>query len=216
MAFNPLASKCSRCGSAVPTFAASCPRCGASNRARLPALAIAGSLAVLVAALGIALTVFLRGTRPILSGPPNDNFVWLTAAMDECDAEAAKTPATLYFLVVPMKSNAADDEDWRAKSLNDIGNAILLNQQSALAGLKAGTLRIASEQYDFRLRDEGTNEIYKWTPSSGVKKFLSPNAAKVEKFKVQFTTQKRPSDEWGATCVHEQGTCYWVNAIIAN
>ncbi len=215
MAFNLLASKCPHCGSTFSTFAASCPRCGASNRTRLPALAIAGSLAVLVAVVGIAATMFLRGTSTV-SGPPNGDFVWLTTAMEECDAEAAKTPTTLYFLVVPMKSNAADDDDWRAKSLNDIGNAILLNQESALAGLKAGTLRIASEQYDFRLRDEGTNEVYKWTPSSGVKKFLSPDAAKVEKFKVQFTTAKRPSDEWGATFVHEQGTCYWVNAIIAN
>jgi hypothetical protein len=210
-----ITTDCPNCGNAVFVFAGSCERCGAPNRARLGALAVAGSLLLLILALGITTFVVLRWQR-VLPGPADD-FVWLTAAMDECDAEAAKTPDTLHFLVVPMASSPADDETWRGKSLNDIGNAILLRQADTLDGLKAGSLRIATERYEFNMRDEATSAVYKWTPSVGVKKFLIPDGARIAEFKVQFTTRQKTNDaEWGAVFVHQKGTCYWVNAIIGH
>ena len=200
----------------VPAFAQSCGRCGAPNRARLPAFAVAGSLLVLIVAIAVAAFVILRGVRIEEPSGPGDDFAWLRTAMDDCDAEATKTPTMLHFLVVPMVSNAVDDRDWRAKSLNDIGNAILLNQQMTLEALTSGTLRLSKEQYDFRMRDEATNDVYKWTLSTGVKKFITPDAEGIKNFKVQFRTARRSDDQWGAAFVHESGTCYWVNAIIGN
>ena len=208
-----LTTHCPNCGNTVSLFAATCRRCGTRNRTRLGALAVVGSLLLLLVALGIAAFVVLRWDRIV--GPPD--FTWLTKAMEECDAEAANAPETIHFLVIPLTSAAADDDGWRQKSLNDIGNAILLRQSDMLDGLKAGSLRIATEQYEFNMRDEKTNAVYKWSPSVGVKKFLIPDAGQVTEFKVQFTTQqKTDAAAWGAAFQHRQGTCYWVNAIIGN
>ena len=204
---------CPNCGNAVSILAGSCKRCGSRNRARVGVIAVAGSLLLLLVAVGVATIVYLRWDE--ISAPTD--FTWLTTAMDQCDTEAAKAPDTLHFLVVPMASAADDDAAWKTKSLNDIGNAILLRQSDTLEGLKGGSLRIATEQYEFQVRDERTQAVYKWSPSVGVKKFLVPDAAQVTEFKVQFKTRQRTDDTaWGAVFPHRKGTCYWVNAIIAN
>jgi hypothetical protein len=208
-----LTTHCPNCGNAVSLFAGACRRCGARNRTRLGAFAVVGSVLLLLVALGIAAFAVLHWDR--ITGPPD--FAWLTKAMDECDAEAAKAQDTIHFLVIPLTSRAEEDEGWRNKSLNDIGNAILLKQSDMLDGLKSGSLRLATEQYEFNMRDEKTNAIYKWTPSVGVKKFLIPDAGQVTQFKVQFTTKQRTdAAAWGNVFDHRKGTCYWVNAIIAN
>jgi hypothetical protein len=211
MVAGMLATNCLHCGNAMSAFARACGHCGASNPKRTTAIALAGAVVALIAALGIAAFVFAwqrTGTK--------DNFAWLAKAMEDCDAEAAKTPTTLHFLVVPMASKPADDAEWRAKSRNDIGNAILLVGEQTLDGLRSGQLKISSEPYDFRMRDDSTNDIYQWSSSTGVKKFLTPNAQAIEQFKLQFKTAKKTGDAWGATFVNQAGTCYWVNAIIGN
>jgi hypothetical protein len=209
-----LITHCSNCGKAVSLFAGSCRRCGARNRTRLGALAVAGSLLLLIVALGIAAVVVLRWER--IAAVPGD-FSWLTKAMEECDGEAAKAPDTLHFLVIPIAALPADDEEWRRKSLNDIGNAILLTQREMLDGLQGERLRISTEKYEFGMRDEKTNAVYKWTPSVGVKKFLIPDSGQVTEFKIQFKTSQKTDDAaWGAVFQHRKGTCYWVNAIIGN
>jgi hypothetical protein len=210
-----LTTSCPNCGNAVFVFAGSCARCGAANGMRLGAVAVVGSFLFLIVAVGIAVFAAVRWQWE-LTGPADD-VAWLTAAMEECDAAAAKTPDTLHFLVIPMASRPADDAQWRTSSLNDIGNAVLLAQRVMLEGLKSGALRISTEQYEFRARDEATGVIFNWSPSAGVKKFLVPNAARIVEFKAQIKTQQKTSDAaWGATFVHRKGTCYWVNAIIGN
>jgi len=208
-----ITTDCPNCGHAVLAFAGSCRHCGAPNRTRVGALAVAGALLLLIVAVAATLVAIVRWQQM----STGDEFAWLTTAMEECDAEAEKTPDTLRYLVVPMTSGPDDDAAWRAKSLNDVGNAILLNQRETLDGLRSAGLRISTERYEFSVRDEATSAIYKWTPSVGVKKFLIPNAAQIKDFKVQFKTRERTSDsEWGATFVHRSGTCYWVNAIIGH
>ena len=116
-----LTADCQTFGYPVPILASARGRCGAPNATRLGALAVAGSLLLLVAAIAIAAVIVIRWERlPVAPG----DFTWLTKAMAECDAEAEKEPATVHFLVVPMASAPADDGRWKAKSLNDIGNAI--------------------------------------------------------------------------------------------
>jgi hypothetical protein len=206
-----ITTDCPNCGTAILAFARSCRRCGAPNRTRLGALAVAGALLLLIIAVAVTLVAMLRWQQT----STGDEFAWLEKAMEECDAEAETTPDTLRYLVVPMGSAPGEDAAWRAKSLNDVGNAILLSQRETLDGLRGESLRISTERYEFSVRDEATSAIYKWTPSLGVKKFLIPNAAKSVDFKVQFRTKERTSEtEWGATFVHRAGTCYWVNAII--
>ncbi len=209
-----LNSECPNCGHAVPVFASSCGACGVQNGARLGAYAVAGSLMALLVAIGFVVAVILRGQQE--AGGPQD-YAWLSGAMTDCDAEAQKAPDTLHFLVVPMLSAAADDALWKSRSLNDIGNATLLRQRDTLDGLADQSLVVATDQYEFSVRDEKTSAVYKWAPSVGVKKFLVAGGVQIQEFKVQFKTQQRKNDtEWGAPFVHSKGTCYWVNAIIGH
>jgi hypothetical protein len=167
-----------------------------------------------VVAIGFVVAVVLRGQQG--AGGPQD-YAWLSGAMNDCDAEAQKTPDTLHFLVVPMLSAASDDAHWKSHSLNDIGNATLLRQRDTLEGLADQSLVVAPDQYEFAVRDEKTSAVYKWAPSVGVKKFLVAGGVQIQEFKVQFKTQQRKSEnEWGAPFIHSKGTCYWVNAIIGH
>jgi hypothetical protein len=210
-----LKSECPNCGHAVPVFASFCGACGVPNRARLGAYAVAGSIMALLVAIGFVVAVILRGQQQEAGGP--QDYAWLGTAMTDCDAEAQKAPDTLHFLVVPMLSAAADDAHWKSHSLNDIGNATLLRQRDTLEGLADQSLVIATDPYEFSVRDEKTSAVYKWAPSVGVKKFLVAGGVQVQEFKVQFKTQQRKNDtEWGAPFVHSKGTCYWVNAIIGH
>ncbi len=209
-----LKSECPNCGHAVPVFASVSGACGVPNSARLGAYAVAGSLMALLVAIGFVVAVILRGQQE--AGGPQD-YAWLSGAMTDCDAEAQKAPDTLHFLVVPMLSAAADDALWKSRSLNDIGNATLLRQRDTLDGLADQSLVVATDQYEFSVRDEKTSAVYKWAPSVGVKKFLVAGGVQIQEFKVQFKTQQRKNDtEWGAPFVHSKGTCYWVNAIIGH
>jgi hypothetical protein len=211
-----ITTECPACGNTVPVFAASCRACGAPNRARFGAVAVAGSLVALVVAVAVAAVFVLRWQEGPTGSSPED-FTWLSKAMAECDAEATKAPTTLHFLVVPLISAPADDAYWRQHSLNDIGNAILLRQSETFDGLGDQSLRIAHEQYEFSVRDEKTEAVYRWTPSVGVKKFLIADGTLITEFKVQFKTQSRTQEtNWGAPFVHSKGTCYWVNAIIGH
>ena len=100
-----LTADCQTFGYPVPILASARGRCGAPTATRLGALAVAGSLLLLVAAIAIAAVVVIRWERlPVAPG----DFTWLTKAMAECDAEAEKEPATVHFLVVPMASAPAD------------------------------------------------------------------------------------------------------------
>ena len=222
-----IATKCRNCGAGVSAFARTCVHCGARNPARTAALGMAAALLIVVAGLGMAALVVQRGPPPPAEAEPRiatsttptsgSDYGWLSKAMADCDAEAAKATGTLVFLVIPLKSAAGDPEQWRKKSLNDIGNAILLTADDALAGLNSATLSIAAEQYVFSIRDEASSVIYRWSPSAGVKKFLSAEADTIERFKIQFQVRDRTgSAEWGAAFAHRKGTCHWVNAILGN
>jgi hypothetical protein len=191
------------------------------------AIAIAAALSLVVIVGGVTTVAILRGPqlqigteqRPATATAPasGDEFGWLSVAMAECDAEAAQAASTLEFLVIPLKSAPRDAELWRKKSLNDIGNAILLTADDALDGLKSGTLSLSAEQYLFSIRDEASGVIYKWSPSTGVKKFLNADADSIEQFKVQFQRGDKTSHaNWGAAFARRKGNCYWVNAILGN
>jgi len=214
-----LKSECPNCGSVVSAFAWSCGACGAPNRARFGAFAVVGSVAALVVAIVFAGVLVLRWQQGAGGGTGPADYTWLATAMSDCDAEAQKTPDTLHFLVVPMLSAPSDDAAWKAASLNDIGNGVLLRQRDTLEGLADQSLVISTDQYEFSVRDEKTSAIYKWTPSVGVKKFLVAGGVQIQEFKVQFKTQQRKNEsEWGAGApfVNSKGTCYWVNAIIGH
>jgi hypothetical protein len=215
-----LATDCPNCGETVAVFTRSCAHCGAYNVSRRAAVAVAGSLSVLVVAIGIAVFAVFNWQR--LPGgtdqqTENADFTWLRDAMMACDEEATKAPDSLYFLVIPLASAPEDDAGWKRISLNDLGNALLLKADVALEGLQQGHLVVSSEQYRLHIRDEKTNTIFKWSPSTGVKRFSTNEAKAIENFRVQLLTTSRTNETaWGSAFIRRQGNCYWVNAIIGH
>jgi hypothetical protein len=148
--------------------------------------------------------------------PATPDFAWLAKTMQDCDAEATKQQSTLYFLVIPLAARAQDEESWRSKSRDEVGNAILIGTDDALQGLKSGALRLAAERYGVNVRD-GVGARYEWSSSSGVARLTIPNAASIDTFNIQFQTDSRKSDSaWGNVFSRKPGNCYWVSAIIGN
>jgi hypothetical protein len=209
---------CPDCGEPVAAFAKVCPHCGAPNPSRRAGFVIAGSLVLLVAAITVAVLAIIRGARLPIDAPPSattDEFGWLREAMQKCDDEAAATPSTLHFLVIPLSPGARDLSQFQRKSLNDVGNAIALASDEALSELGNGDLKISPERYYFRVRDEATKSIYEWSLSNGVKRFSAPDADAVSNFSVQFLDADRGgADKWGAIFGRRKGNCSWVNAIL--
>jgi hypothetical protein len=215
---------CPNCGAPVSLLARSCSYCGAPNRRRL-AVIIAGAVgAAVVAAVVAAAVIVVLGRSPqseatsaagrSITGT-GDDFAWVSKAMEDCDRQAQKETGTLQFLVIPLVDEPRDDRGWRRISLNDIGNAILINGEDAIAGLKRRALRLATTQYVFSARDEATKVVYRWNPSTGVKHFVIAEAKPIESFKVQFESRDAGrAANWGATFVRTPGNCYWVNAIL--
>jgi hypothetical protein len=204
-------SQCPECGEPVSWLARVCARCGAANPTRRTIMVVASALSAVLVAGVVALMTVLRTERT----PEDGDFAWLTKAMEDCDKEAEKETNLLHLMVIPLVDEPKDDAGWRRASLNDIGNAILLSGENAIAGLKRGALRISREEYVLAVRDETSSTVFRWSPSVGVKRFVTKDASAVESFKVQF--QKRDGtarDEWGAAFKRQIGNCYWVNAII--
>jgi ribosomal protein S27AE len=219
-------SKCPNCGHGIFDLARACPRCGAP-RGRFAGMMVAGALGLLLVAAVVALVVVLRGDRLAAAtetGVPADEHImvgsmadvsWLATAMSGCDAEARTAPGRLLFLVTPLTPVVHDIAPWHAKSINDMGNGILLRSDDTLDGLKSGTLRFYPADYAFRILDPAGEAIYKWRPSLGVTKFSTADAGPIATFKVQFGTAHSGGDsEWGGSFTRQNGACHWVNAII--
>jgi hypothetical protein len=222
-------SGCPNCGGGTLVLAKACPHCGTAIGLRLAGMMVAGALVLLLAAIVIALVVVLSGHRLAAateSGAPADEQIaagatadvsWLATAMSGCDAEAKTDLGALHFLVTPLVSVAKDVAPWTAKSINDVGNGILLRADDTLGGLKSGTLRIYPADYGFSILDQVSDTVHKWRPSVGVAKFSAAGAGSISTFKVHFRTSHSGLDaEWGGSFNRQDGSCYWVNAIIRN
>jgi hypothetical protein len=219
---------CPNCGERSFAFAKACPHCGAPRQGRMAGLMVVGALMLLLVAIVVAIVAVLRGERlaaatetgaaadaQIAAGSTAD-LSWLATAMSGCDAEAKTDAGKLYFLVTPLTVAANDIAPWRAKSINDMGNGILLRADDMLDGLKKGTLRLYPADYDFRMLDQASDTVYKWRAAVGVAKFSADTGA-IATFKVQFKTAYGGNDaEWGSSFNRQQGSCHWVNAIISH
>ena len=212
---------CRHCGEPLLRGARACGYCGAPVRARRSGLLIVGGLALLLTLAAIAAAVLLLGDRtPNQEGAAVDqrasgDFGWLEAAMKLCDEQAANDQKGLHFLVIPMIDEPRDEPGWRRISINDIGNAILVNSEDMLAGLRRKALRLSTDEYVFSARNEATKDVLTWKPSSGVRKFVINDAAAISQFRVQFQSNDASrAINWGAIFERQAGNCYWVNSIL--
>jgi hypothetical protein len=220
--------KCPNCGHGIFGLAKACPRCAAA-RGRLAGMVVAGALGLLLVATATALVAVLRWDQLAAAtetGVPADAHIaagstadlgWLSTAMSACDAEAAAAPGRLLFLVTPLTPVDKDVAPWHAKSINEMGNGLMLRRDDTLAALKSGALRLYPADYAFRILDQASDMIYKWRPALGVAKFSTAEAGTIATFKVQFGTAHSGDDAaWGGSFARQSGACHWVNAIISN
>lgn len=172
-------------------------------------------LAAIVAAVIVAMGGSTQQVPAAATKGSDSNFVWVETAMQQCDEQAAKDTKGLHYLVIPLTDEPRDDAGWRRISINDIGNAILINSTDMLAGLRRKALRISTDEYAFSTRNERTKDILTWKPSTGVRKFVVTDAADIAEFRVQFRSNDAArAINWGAIFVRQPGNCYWVNAIL--
>ena len=214
---------CRHCGEPLLRGSRACGYCGAPVAARRSrGLIIIGGLAALVlAAIAVAFLLFGHGTPgPSQEGAAVDqrasgDFSWLETAMKQCDEQATNDQKGLHFLVIPMVDEPRDEPGWRRISINDIGNAILVNSEDMLAGLRRKALRLSTDEYVFSTRNEATKDVLTWKPSSGVRKFVINDASAIGQFRVQFQSNDASrAINWGAIFERQAGNCYWVNAIL--
>ena len=148
---------CSHCGEPIQKGMRACGYCGAPVRARWSRLAIAAVLGVACLAVLVVVFLLLAGRSPNRDGAAVDqsgsDFAWLETAMKQCDEQAAKDDKGLHYLVIPLVDEPRDEPGWRRISINDIGNAILVNGEDMLAGLKRKALRISTDEYVFSARN---------------------------------------------------------------
>jgi len=224
-----IGGECPNCGGGTFLLAKACPSCGAPIRLRTAGLMVAGALVLLLVAIVVAAVAVLRWHQlaaATATGAPADAQIaasstadpgWLAAAMSQCDAEAKADASMLHFLVTPLATLAKDAAPWRAKSISEVGNAIVLRADDTLDGLKSGTLRIYPADYDFSISDQAGDTIYKWRASVGVSKFSTADPGSMSTFNVQFKTARGgAAAAWGGSFTRQHGSCHWVNAIIGD
>ena len=215
-------TECGHCGEPLSKGARACPYCGAPVAVRRNTMVLIAALAAAALAVIAIVAFMLLGRTPTQEGTavdqragPAGDFGWLEAAMKQCDEQAAKDPKGLHYLVIPMIDEPRDEPGWRRVSINDIGNAILINSDDMLAGLRRKALQISTGEYVFSARNERTRDVLTWKPSTGVRKFVINDATGVEQFRIQFQSNDASrAINWGATFDRKEGNCYWVNAIL--
>jgi hypothetical protein len=219
--------ECPNCASGTFVLARACADCGAALRLRRAGMVVAGALVLLLVAVMVAAAALIGWHRLAaatdtgaaadaqIAASSTADFGWLSTAMNGCDAQAKTDTGTLHFLVTPLVSAAKDIAAWRAKSINDSGNGILLRSDDTLDGLKNAALRIYPADYEFSISDEASDTVYKWRAAMGVAKFSTPDTGSLATFKVQFGTA-RSADQGGGSFRRLIGSCHWVNMIIGN
>jgi hypothetical protein len=173
------------------------------------------AIGLLLVAGAVAFYVATR-ERPLMGATSGNDFAWLTDAMQQCDKRATSEPNRLHILVTPLTAPPNTFDEWKAKSLNDMGNAIVLGTDATVSALRGGTLTVMGEPYVFSIRDEATKTVYRWEPSSGVKWFSTAEGAGIQSFSMQIKPRSAGRDDaWGNPIARQAGNCYWVNALIS-
>ena len=153
----------------------------------------------------------------IVAPAQDRNFRWIERAIAECEAEAARNPETLYFMVIPVVPTDADFQAWAPKANGMAGaSVILLGLKNTLDNLRAGSLRLDRRAFEFAILDPATSNTYKWRPAAGVHKYAIRKAKLITSFKPGFEMPLGSEPQWtdGSAIPRQAGTCYWTGALI--
>ena len=180
-------------------------------------LAMAALVAAIVLGSGALKSLLALPQGRIVAPANNQNFGWIGRAIAQCEAEAARSVDTLYFLVIPVLAVDGDQRAWLAKSNGTVGaSVLLLGSQDTLDGLRAGSLRLVRRPFNFAILEPSATRVYQWKPALGVHKFAIRDAKAVATFKPGFEIPAGGDTQWaaGGAITREAGTCYWTGALM--
>lgn len=187
----------------------------ASRVVRSPVALAAATLAVLaVLAMAVVYVASLRHKMRTVQQPAGAQFAWLTKALEDCEAEAARYPESLYFMVVPLAAVAGSGGDIQSRALDRVGPAILFDSTVAMEELQNGTLRIAREQFILHALDTETNAEHRWNSVSGVSTLSERNNTSKGPFRIRVQTAPDDPASWSAVTADGVATCHWVFALL--
>jgi len=186
------------------------------SASRSPVLLAAVAI-VLIAAVGAAIFFGMNWRAKMRAQAPQAEgarFAWLSQALDACEAEAAKYPQGLYFMVVPLAPASSAAEGIKSRALETIGPATLLESKVALEGLESGALRISREQFILHAMDIETNAIHRWNSAAGVSTLSERGSSSKGPFKVRLQTTPNDAAQWSTSLAEGLATCHWVFALL--
>jgi hypothetical protein len=137
-------------------------------------------------------------------------------AMNDCDADAARNPDALDFVILPLLSPIRNYQPWIAASVGDIGTSvILLRSKDALDGLRDGSLTLYDGPYMFSIVDAATEVAHTWDRAHGVTRLDKRDAAQIASFRVRFGFADFVGDTpSNFRFPRQKGVCYWVSALL--
>jgi hypothetical protein len=181
-------------------------------------LAAAAIALLLVAALAAGIFYGMNWRTKMRSQPAQGDgprFAWLSQALQACEAEAARYPQGLYFMVVPLAAaSPAAAEQIRPRALETVGPVTLLESKVALEGLESGALRISSAQFILHAMDVETNAIHRWNSVTGVSTLSERASDSKGPFKVRLQTAPGDDTQWSMSLAEGLATCHWVFALL--
>jgi hypothetical protein len=144
------------------------------------------------------------------TGQPGQDSSATKQTMADCEAEAAKDPDGLYFLVTPVAPATLEAAASLLPLGEDYRSFALIQSETLLAGLENGSLALATTPYKFSVIDVKWSYTQTWNEAKGPSKFIHPSAAAVSNFRIGFAFGDR-SVRWTNVYDRRKGTCYWVN-----
>ena len=158
-------------------------------------------------------------TAPSALPTPADATIDLAAikkGMTDCDADAAKSPDSIYFYVLPLRPAKGAENDWRTNALSEVGNTfLLLSGQDALDGLRDGKLIVRPGRYTFAMQDSASGQSVSWTSATAASRLSKPVPATVRTLKLGFDfSPTQTGTTWSNEFKRDAGTCYWVSVLV--
>jgi hypothetical protein len=130
-------------------------------------------------------------------------------AMASCDADAAKHPDGLYFLVIPVAPATFEGVTSLMPQGTNFGSLSLIVSKDLLNGLESEVFTLSARPYGFSIIDTETAKTVNWN-ASGPSKFSQEPAPEVSKFQLGFDLGGN-SLTWTPPYDRQKGNCYWVN-----
>jgi hypothetical protein len=145
------------------------------------------------------------------TGMPHET---IQLAMNRCDADAAKGPRDLHFLVTPVLPVNFESATLLLPPGEHHGPFYLIQSYHVLNGVEDGSLAISSRPYNVFLIDSQTRDIHSWASTTGPAQFTLSNAGELRNFQIGLQFGNDDLMWGGEEYVYEPGACHRINVFL--